>query len=119
METFLTRAITIVALTCFLVVGAAATSILARDSVPAARYETAFAALEKPLVSNKEAKKDRLAIATLALASFEPPKAQVQALVQAHAEPQDQTPVLTEPLRQNLSLNLGFGRLKQIGRAHV
>ena len=35
METFLTRAITIVALTCVLVVGAAATSILGRDSVPA------------------------------------------------------------------------------------
>jgi hypothetical protein len=94
METFLTRAITLVALTCLLVVGAAATSILGRDSVPAARYEMAAAAIERPLVSNKESKKDRLAIATLALASFEPPQAQVQ------PQAQTQTPVLTEPLRQ-------------------
>jgi hypothetical protein len=92
MESFLTRAITLVALTCLLVVGAAATSILGRDSVPAARHEMAAAALEEPLVSNKESKKDRLAIATLALASFEPPQAQVQ--------PQAETPVPTEPLRQ-------------------
>jgi hypothetical protein len=102
METFLTRAITIVALTCFLVVGAAATSILARDSVPAARYEMASVAIERPPVSNKEGKKDRLAIATFALASFEPPKVQVQAQPQDQTQnqTQDQTPVLTEPLRQ-------------------
>lgn len=93
METFLTRAITIVALICFLVVGAAATSILGRDSVPAARYELASAATEKPPVSNKEGKKDRLAI-TMALASFEPPKAQTQAQIQT------QIPALAEPLRQ-------------------
>ena len=37
MENYLTRAIVIVALTCVLVVGAAATAILGRDSVPAAR----------------------------------------------------------------------------------
>jgi len=110
METFLTRAITLVALTCFLVVGAAATSILGRDSVSAARYEVASAVIDKPLVSNKEAKKDRLAIATLALASFEPPQTQIQAQVQAQADPQaqtqpqtpaqPQTELLTEPLRQ-------------------
>ena len=110
METFLTRAITIVALTCFLVVGAAATSILGRDSVSAARYEVASAVIDKPLVSNKEAKKDRLAIAALALASFEPPQTQIQAQVQAQAEPQAQTQpqaqaqpqsvLLTEPLGQ-------------------
>ena len=46
METFLTRAITLVALICLLVVGAAATSILGRDSVPAARYEMAASAIE-------------------------------------------------------------------------
>jgi hypothetical protein len=91
METFLTKAITIVALTCFLIVGAAATSILGRDSVPAARYEVASAASEQSPVSNKEGKKDRLAI-TMALASYEPPNAQVQ--------PQTQIPALTEPLRQ-------------------
>ena len=39
----MTRAITIIALTCFLVVGAAATSILGRDSVPAAPAGAGFA----------------------------------------------------------------------------
>jgi hypothetical protein len=107
METFLTRAITLVALICLLVVGAAATSILGRDSVPAARYELAASAIETPVVSNKEGKKDRLAIATLALASFEPPQAQVQAQAepQAQTQPQTQTQsqtsvLLPEPLRQ-------------------
>jgi hypothetical protein len=101
METFLTRAITLVALICLLVVGAAATSILGRDSVPAARYEMAASAIETPVVSNKEGKKDRLAIATLALASFEPPQAQVQAQAEPQAQTQPQTSVLLpEPLRQ-------------------
>jgi hypothetical protein len=80
----LTRLITIIALTCFLVVGAAATSILGRDSVPAARLEMA-SPIAKNAVSNKESKKDRLVVAaTLALAAFEPP----------------QTATLSEPLRQ-------------------
>src|SRR5438046_367434 len=78
----------IVALTCFLVVGAAATAILSRDSVPAAGYELASASaavqgqVQGP-VSNRESKKDRLVVA--ALAAFEPPQA---------------APVLSEPLRQ-------------------
>jgi hypothetical protein len=78
----LTRAFTIIALTCFLVVGAAAASILGRDSVPAARSEMASSVVKGP-VSNRESKQDRLAVATLALASFEPP----------------QTASLSEPLR--------------------
>jgi hypothetical protein len=84
MEFCLTKAIMLVALTCFLVVGAAATAILSRDSVPAARYElaSASAAVQGP-VSNKEGKKDRLVVG--ALAAFEPPQA---------------APVLSEPLRQ-------------------
>ncbi|MBR1145575.1 hypothetical protein [Bradyrhizobium sp. AUGA SZCCT0431] len=82
----MTKAITIVALTCFLVVAAAATAILGRDSLFAARYELASvpAAVQNP-VSNKESKKDKLAIATMALAAFEPPQA---------------ASVLSEPLRQ-------------------
>ena len=80
----MTRAITIVALTCFLVVGAAVTSILGRDSVPAARLEMASQLVRIP-ASNKESKKDRLAVAALALAAFEPPQ---------------QTASLSEPLRQ-------------------
>ena len=80
----MTRAMTIIALTCFLVVGAAATSILGRDGVPAARLEMASPVVKTP-VSNKESKKDRLAVAALALAAFEPPQ---------------QTAALSEPLRQ-------------------
>ena len=83
METCLTKAITIVALTCLLVAGAAAAAILGRDSVPAARYELASAPEFEGPVSNKEGKRDRLVVA--ALAAFEPPQAE---------------PVLTEPLRQ-------------------
>jgi hypothetical protein len=65
---------TIIALTCFLIVGAAATSILGRDSVPEARSVITAASVKGP-VSNRESKNDRLAVATLALAAFEPPQA--------------------------------------------
>jgi hypothetical protein len=75
-------------MTCFLVVGAAATSILGRDSVPLARSEMIFPAAQSA-VSNRESKQDRLAVARLALASFEPP--QTASL---------QTKSLGEPLRQ-------------------
>jgi hypothetical protein len=68
----LTRATTIIALTCFLVVGAAAASILGRDSVPAAGPAMASAVVQGP-VSNKENKKDKLAVVAAALASFESP----------------------------------------------
>ena len=86
METGLTKVITIVALTCLLVAGAAATAILGRDSVPAAGFELASApdTFQNP-VSNKESKKDKLAVVTMALAAFEPPQS---------------APVLSEPLRQ-------------------
>ncbi|SHL04530.1 hypothetical protein SAMN05444159_4853 [Bradyrhizobium lablabi] len=78
----MTKAITIIAMTCFLIVGAAATSILGRDSVPAARSEMASPVVKSP-VANRESKQDRLAVVKLALASFEPP----------------QTVTLSEPLR--------------------
>jgi hypothetical protein len=87
METFLTKTMTIVALICFLVVGAAATAILGRDSVPAASPQLAAAsaaAVQAP-VSNKENKKDRLAVVSYALAAYEPPQT---------------TAALSEPLRQ-------------------
>jgi hypothetical protein len=79
----LTRAITIIALICFLLAGVAAASILGRDSVPAARQEAAT--ITQSPVSNKEGKKDRLAVVAMALASFGPPP---------------QAATLTEPLRQ-------------------
>ena len=72
METFLTKTMTIVALTCFLVVGAAATAILGRDSIPAAlpQLASASAAAVQAPVSNKENKKDRLAVVSYALAAY-------------------------------------------------
>ena len=79
----MTRAVTIIALTCFLVVGTAALSILGRDSVPEAPA-TVARVTENP-VSNRQAKKDRLAVASYALAAFEPAQAQAD---------------LNEPLRQ-------------------
>ena len=69
----MTRLVTIIALTCLLVVGAAAASILGRDSVPEAGMVLASPVIKLP-ISNKEAKKDRLAMAGVALASFEPPQ---------------------------------------------
>jgi hypothetical protein len=80
----LTRVITIIALTCFLVVGATAASILGRDSLPQAQAEIAAEAA-KTAVANRESKQDRLAVARVALASFEPPQP---------------TAGLSEPLRQ-------------------
>ena len=92
METFLTKTMTIVALICFLVVGAAATAILGRDSIPAAlpQLASASASVQTPAsvqapVSNRENKKDRLAVVSYALAAYEPPQA---------------TAALSEPLRQ-------------------
>jgi hypothetical protein len=87
METFLTKTMTIVALICFLVVGAAATAILGRDSVPAATpyLAAASAAAVQAPVSNKANKRDRLAVVSYALAAYEPPQT---------------TAALSEPLRQ-------------------
>jgi hypothetical protein len=85
METFLTKTMTIVVLICFLVVGAATTAILGRDSVPAASPQLAAASAVQTPVSNKENKKDRLAVVSYALAAYEPPQT---------------TAALSEPLRQ-------------------
>jgi len=67
----LTKAVTILALTCFLVVGAAATCILGRDRVPSARAEISSRIVKSP-VANREGKQDKLKVVTLALASLEP-----------------------------------------------
>ena len=67
----MTRAIMTIALACLLVVGVAATTILGRAGMPDATLQTVSQADDNP-VSNKAAKTDRLAVATLALASFEP-----------------------------------------------
>jgi hypothetical protein len=82
-EPGLTKAITIIALTCFLVAGAAVTTILSRASM-----EASVAAMPAPIVkspvTNREAKQDRLAVTRFALAAFEP----------------SQTAGLSEPMRQ-------------------
>jgi hypothetical protein len=95
----LTRATTLIALTCFLVVGAAVTSflvvgaavtsILGGDGVP----EAASAAVQNP-VTNTQNKQDRRAPATMAMAAYEPPQA-----VAAYEPPQT-VAALSEPLRQ-------------------
>ncbi|MCK1385621.1 hypothetical protein [Bradyrhizobium sp. 21] len=90
----MSKAITIVVLTCFLVLGAATTAILGRDSVPSVSAEMITQAPgPKPLATNRAAKADRL-VPTLALASaaIDP--------VQVPADRLSQAPVLTEPLRQ-------------------
>jgi hypothetical protein len=68
----LTKAVTIIAMTCFLLAGAAALSILGRDSVPSARAELSSPIVQNP-VANRESKQDRLAVGRFALASFDPP----------------------------------------------
>ncbi|OAF12462.1 hypothetical protein AYJ54_06460 [Bradyrhizobium centrolobii] len=86
----MSKAITIVALTCLLVLGAAAAAILGRDSVPSVSAEMITQAPPpKPLAANRAAKADRL-VPTLALASAAIDPVQTQA----------QMPALTEPLRQ-------------------
>ena len=90
----MSKAITIVVLTCFLVLGAATTAILGRDSVPSVSEDMiAQTPPPKPLATNRAAKADRL-VPTLALASaaIEP--------VQVPADRLSQAPLLTEPLRQ-------------------
>lgn len=57
----MTKAITLLALTCVLVVGAAVTSILARDSIPAAGVAAAVPDF-KAVVPNREAKQDKLMV---------------------------------------------------------
>jgi hypothetical protein len=83
-EPGLTKAITIIALTCFLVAGAAVTSILSRTSM-----EASVAAMPAPVVkspvANREAKQDRLSIVRYALAAVEPSRTLSDPIRQAYA----------------------------------
>jgi hypothetical protein len=81
----LTRAITIIAMICLLVAGAAATSILGRDGVPAAGVATEAAVVNGPVVANRQSKADKLTVMKFALASLD--SSQI-------------TSALSEPLRQ-------------------
>jgi hypothetical protein len=82
---------TILALVCFLVAGAAAASILGRDGVSAARFESA-PVLAKIPSANREGKKDKLPLALAAL----PPAA-------------DDAQRLPEHLRQAFASDSPFG----------
>jgi len=73
-ENGLSKAITIIALTCFLVGGAAVTSILSRESMSASEEATPSPVVKDP-VANRAAKQDRLAVFSLAQASMEPQQA--------------------------------------------
>jgi hypothetical protein len=65
----LSKAITIIALTGFLVVGAAAVAILGRDSVPAAGAAMVTSSTAIPeIVSNRQGKSDKLTVAAVASA---------------------------------------------------
>jgi hypothetical protein len=80
----LTKSITILALALFLVAGGAVASILSRESIPAAGVAASLPDLKMAVVSNREAKQDRLMVVALP----ETPAAPAQAAV------------LSEPLRQ-------------------
>jgi hypothetical protein len=70
-ESGLTKAIAILAMSCLLIAGAAATSLLGRADLPAATAEMTPPAAPTP-VSNKAAKNDRLAVGgSVVLASAE------------------------------------------------
>ena len=81
----MSKTITIIALTCFLVVGAAVTSILSRETMMAPAAEPA--PVVKSPIANRESKQDRLSIMSLAQASIEEPKtvAATEVLRQAYA----------------------------------
>ena len=83
---------TILALVCFLIAGAAAASILGRDTVPSVRSEI-FPAVAKGPAANREGKKDKL---PLAMAALPPAGADI---------PQP----LPEPLRQAFASDSPFG----------
>ena len=67
-EFSLSKAITIIALTCFLVAGAAITSILSRESMGTPAAEPAL--VVKSPVANRESKQDRLSVMSLASAAL-------------------------------------------------
>ena len=79
----MTRVITLIALSSVLLAGAAAESILGRDSFPAAKADMNSPVVKSP-IANRESKQDRLAVTNIAVASLEPAPIQT----------------LSEPLRQ-------------------
>ncbi|WP_041802385.1 hypothetical protein [Rhodopseudomonas palustris] len=100
----MTRTITLLALGCCLVAGAAAISVLARDSVPAVRAGH-FADLVQAPTSNRESKKDKLPVTRVALPVAEPEPATTAASQPSisetsTSETSTSEPSASEPLRQ-------------------
>jgi hypothetical protein len=62
-------------MTCLLVAGTAAISILGRDSVPSAGIGLEPSTVNSPVVANRETKTDKLTVVKFALASVEPAEA--------------------------------------------
>ena len=82
----MTRTLTLLAIGCLLVVSAAVASIVARDSVPSARFDEAeqsLLAIARDPVSNRQSKKDKLPVALMA--SLEPQSTRGEPLRQAFA----------------------------------
>jgi len=82
----LTRTLTLLAIGCLLVVSAAVASIVARDSVPSARFDEAeqsLLAIARDPVANRQSKKDKLPVALMA--SLEPQSTRGEPLRQAFA----------------------------------
>ena len=91
MENSLSKAITIIALTGFLVVGAAAAAILGRESVPAAGAAMEPSAMLQQVVPNRDSKGDRLTVAVITSDSVQPTQTE---------EPVRTDSIPNEPLRQ-------------------
>jgi hypothetical protein len=83
-EPGLTKAITIIALTCFLVAGAAVTSVLSRTGMEASVAAMPATVVKSP-VANREAKQDRLSVVRYALAAVEPSQTLSEPIRQAYA----------------------------------
>ena len=99
----MTRGITISALGCLLVAGAACASILDHNSIPDAGSEQAVASISERVVTNRQAKADKLNVVRLAMASLEPPQQRPAAPLQSAQHPQDQHSQdqhSSEPLQQ-------------------
>lgn len=83
-EPGLTKAITIIALTCFLVAGAAVISVLSRTGMEASVAAMPATVVKSP-VANREAKQDRLSVVRYALAAVEPSQTLSEPIRQAYA----------------------------------
>jgi hypothetical protein len=91
----LTRGITISALGCLLVAGAACASILGHNSIPDAGSEQAVASISERVVTNRQAKADKLKVVRLAMASLEPP--QPAAIAPAISVETSRQPIAQQP----------------------